>query len=81
MSALAVPADFCGPLFSRESPRFQLPSLPLTHFAMATDRGSLQKDIYLPGTSPQVPCWLEEGSIPFLTAIGLDLETFTFWWK
>ena len=22
----------------------------------ATDRGSLQKDIHLPGTSPQVPC-------------------------
>ena len=28
---------------------------------MATDRGSLQKEMTLPGTSPQVPCWLEEG--------------------
>ena len=27
----------------------------------ATDRGSLQKELHFPGTSPQVPCLLEEG--------------------
>ena len=34
---------------------------PPSHVAMATERGSLQREIDLPGASPQVPCWLEEG--------------------
>ena len=49
----------CGVPFGFNLKQTNSAALPPTN--MTTDRGSLQKEIHLPGTFPQVPCWLEEG--------------------
>ena len=54
-SGFSLPFYLPGFLFTRVLVYLSFKiTLPLTN--MATDRGSLQKEIKLPGTSPQVPC-------------------------